>query len=320
MLNSAANMSNRPKSYLEDPDALSSVLSRLDLKAEIYVNGDYCGTWAMDTSGSRRIPFHLIGRGKAWLHMGSQPKQILSSGDLVVFPHDDHHIVASSSIPPPKEIINAEIKEQAGSSTNVVCGFFEFQNKAAWPLLDSLPSVILLDLTEQSTNPHIRIIIELIINELREERAGYYAVINKLAYLLFIQIIRQQIMTGKLEAGLLVAMFDNKISKALAMIHAHPEKSWTLGSLAQQAAMGRSSFASRFNELVGIPAMQYLTVWRMQAAKQLLETTAQSMLDISEQCGYESEAAFRKAYKKVTGETPGSTRRKQSITRINAGN
>ncbi len=316
MPNSVQFMSNRPNaSYITNPDALSFVLSRLQLEAEIYLNEEYCGAWAVDTSGSRRIPFHLIGKGNAWLHFKGRDKQLLSTGDLVVFPRDAQHIVASSSELPNRALINAKTSKQDGPSTNMVCGFFEFQNKAAWPLLDSLPAVIVLDLSEQSRNPQFRTLIDLIINEINQALPGYYSVINQLAYLLFVQIIRQQIKTGKLETGLLVALFDDKISKALAVIHKQPEKHWSLETLAQIAAMGRSSFAQRFNELVGLPAMQYLTAWRMREAKQLLETTKQPMIDIAEQCGYESEAAFRKAYKKTTHETPGESRRKTSLTR-----
>ena len=89
-------MSDSPSIYLGDPDALSSVLSRLQLNAEVYSDGDFCGTWAVDTSGSRRIPFHLIGRGEAWLHVNGQPPQMLSCGDLVIFPRDTQHVMAGS--------------------------------------------------------------------------------------------------------------------------------------------------------------------------------------------------------------------------------
>ena len=302
-------MSESPNIYLDTPDALSAILSRLQLQAEVYVNGDFCGDWGVDTSGSRRIPFHLLGRGQAWLHMEGSSEQMLTSGDLVIFPHDHQHVVAGSPELPPKERINAEISEQDGPITNMVCGFFEFQNKAAWPLLDSLPSVIVLDLGDQSASPVVRTLIELMIAELDREQPGYYAVINQLAALLFVQVIRQQIRGGQLETGLLAALFDGKISKALAAMHNHPEQSWTLEQLAQQATMGRSSFAQRFHELVGTPAMQYLAAWRMREARLLLKTSNYSMADIAERSGYESEAAFRKAYKKIVGETPGATRR-----------
>ena len=305
-------MSERPEDRFNSPDALSVVLSRLQLNAEIYSNGEYFGDWATDTSGSRRIPFHLVGRGKAWLHMPDQEKQLLSSGDLVVLPHDNHHVITNSETMPPDDRVDVEMTGSSGPLTHMICGFFEFKNKAAWPLLNSLPGVIVLDLSEQSSGNQLRTLIDLLIGELKTAQPGYYSVVNQLAYLMFVQVIRSQITSGKLQTGLLAALFDDKISKALAKIHCQPEKSWSLELLAQQAAMGRSAFSQRFNQLVGTPVMQYLTAWRMREARQMLQTSTLSIGNIAEQCGYESEPAFRKAYKKVTGETPGSTRRNRS--------
>jgi len=310
-------MSDSPNAYLGDPDALSSVLARLQLNAEVYSDGDFCGAWALDTSGSRRIPFHLIGRGEAWLHVDGQPTQMLSCGDLVIFPRDCPHIVASSAQLPTEGLINADIDADIGADkgadkgpvTNMVCGFFEFQNKSAWPLLDSLAPVIVMDLSDMSMSSTIRGLIDLMVAELKRRTPGFYTVINHLAYLLFVQILRQQIEQGNVDSGLLAALFDSKISKALSAIHNYPGQRWTLESLAAQAAMSRSSFAQHFNQLTGIPPMQYLTSWRMQEAKNLLQTSKISLLQIALQCGYESEAAFSKAFKKTIGTAPGAVRK-----------
>lgn len=304
-------MSNSPNLYLKDPDALSSVLSRLQLTAEVYSNGDFCGAWAVDTSGSRRIPFHLIGRGEAWLHIEGQPTQALSAGDLIIFPRDHQHIIANSRETPAESVINAEVIIDQEPTTNMVCGFFEFKNKAAWPLLDSLASVIVMDLSDRSMSSTIRGLIDLMLAELNKRAPGFYTVINHLAYLLFIQVLRQQIEQGDVNSGLLTALFDQKISKALCAIHNHPQQRWTLEALAREATMGRSSFAQRFNELTGVPPMQYLTAWRMQEASTLLETTNHSLIHIAEVCGYESETAFRKAFKKTVGVPPGELRKRQ---------
>jgi AraC family transcriptional activator of mtrCDE len=158
----------------------------------------------------------------------------------------------------------------------------------------------------------IRGLIDLMVAELNRRAPGFYAVINHLAYLLFVQVLRQQIEQGKVDSGLLAALFDSKISRALSAIHNHPGRRWTLESLASEAAMGRSSFARSFNELTGVPPMQYLTAWRMQEAKTLLTGTTLSLGHIAEHCGYESEAAFRKAFKKTVGSPPGEVRKRQS--------
>ena len=302
-------MSNSPNLYPDSPDALSAVLSRLQLTADVYTNADFCGTWAVDTSGSRHIPFHLVGRGEAWLHLDDRPVRQLSSGDLVLFPRDDHHIVASSSDVPPEERINAGTGQDEGPVTHLICGAFEFRNRAAWPLLDSLASVIVLDLRDMSASPQLRSLIDLMVGELLAEAPGYCTAVNQLACLLFIHVIRHQINNGEVNSGLLAALFDPRISRALSAIHNQANQRWTLESLAREAAMGRSAFAQRFNELTGTTAMSYLTAWRMQEATTLLQDTTMSVLEISERCGYESEAAFRKAYKKTTGQAPGAVRR-----------
>lgn len=294
--------------YLEAPDSLSQLLKRLDLAAEVYVNGDFCGAWAVDTSGSRKIPFHLIGGGEAWLHIEGEPPKLLTTGSLVMFPRDQQHVMSGSKIIPSQEQL-AEPDLDGSAMTNMVCGFFEFQNKLVWPLLDSLSDVVVLDLRDISTQPVIKTYVDLMIAELQQEKAGHYAVINQLAYLLFVQILRQQIEMGQIKTGLLAALFDEKIGKALNAIHANPGLQWTLESLAELCLMSRSGFAKHFNDLVGLPAMQYLTQWRMQEATLLLEQTSLSMLEIAERCGYESEPAFRKAFKKVVGTNAAAVRK-----------
>ena len=302
-------MSESPIYLDSGADALSLVLAGLQLSAEVYVSGDFCGHWAVDTSGSRRVPFHLIGKGNAWLHLDGEPERRLGAGDLVIFPNDRQHIIASSDEVPEEEIVNSDFSRNEGTTTNMVCGFFEFQNKSAWPLLESLDSTIVLELSDLSTLPHVRSLIDLMLVELSNRSPGYYTSINQLAYLIFIHAVRQQINSGKVSTGLLSALFDTKISRALSCIHNQPEGSWSLTGLASEAGMGRSAFAKRFNDLIGMPAMQYLTYWRMQGASDLLKNTNLSVWQIAEQSGYESEAAFRKAYKKTIGVPPGQVRR-----------
>ena len=302
-------MSESPINYLDNPDALSAVLAGMQLSAEVYLNADYCGTWGLDTSGSRRIPFHLVGRGEAWLHCKEQPVRLLSSGDLVLFPRDDHHVVASSPEMPAEKDITVQTGAEDGPVTQVICGFFEFRDKAAWPLLDSLAPVIVMDLADLSAAPQARTLIELMVGELSGEAPGHYTVVNHLAHLLFIQVIRQQIATGQVQTGLLAALFDSRISRALRALHNDPSRRWSLASLAQEAAMGRSAFAHRFQLLTATTPMQYLAAWRTQEASRLLQSSNISTADIAGRVGYDSEPAFRKAFKKLTGRTPGSVRR-----------
>lgn len=309
MLNSPGDMSESPAVVDGDNDALSSVLASLRISAEVFITGDFCGHWAVDTSGSRRVSFHLIGKGSAWLHLKGEAVRPLNEGDLVLFPNDRKHVIASSEEAPPDALVNSDFSENEGVATYMICGFFEFKNKAAWPLLESLESAIVLELSNIDALSQVRSLMDLMIFELRARSPGHYTSVNQIAYLIFIHAVRQQIESGKVRTGLLTALFDRKISRALSHIHNRPEQPWTLVSLAKEANMGRSAFAERFNDLTGLPAMQYLTLWRMQNASELLKNSDQSIWQIAEQCGYESESAFRKAFKKTMGVTPGEARR-----------
>lgn len=304
-------MSEIPNIYLDDPDPLSVLLTKLNLKAEVYVNGDFCGTWAVDTGGSKRIPFHLIGSGNAWLHFEDEVPQCLTTHDLVLFPHDSHHVISNSQERPAAEVVNAPMTND-GDLTNMICGFFEFRNPAMFPVLDALPQAVVLKSDAGETGERIEFLIGLILRELKNARPGFYAAIDQMAFLIFVEVIRQQIESGAMAEGLLTALFDPRLGKALNAIHQQPEAPWTLESLANEALMSRSAFADAFSKAVGLTPMKYLTQWRMTEARRLLETSHLSVAQIAEKSGYESEAAFRKAYRNTLGETPGAARAKTS--------
>ena len=300
-------MSDIPNIYLDDPDPLSVMLTRLELAAEVYVNGAFCGTWAVDTAGSRRIPFHLISAGEAWLHFEGSTPRALAAQDLVLFPHDSHHVISGSSQPPAPAQINAPMSND-GAVTQMICGFFEFRNPAIFPLLETLPPVILMSPESPAANSPVATLIDMMRAELAGGRAGSYAAIDQLAFLLFVEVLREQVELGAVSDGLLAALFDPRIGKALTAIHQEPAEPWNLETLARKSAMSRSGFAERFAQLVGLSPMKYLTSWRMTEARRLLRTTNLSTAQVAEMSGYESEPAFRKAFKNTLGETPGAVR------------
>jgi len=307
-------MTESPNFYLESPDPLSVLLSRLELTAQVFANGDYCGAWAVDTSGTQKMPFHIIGSGDAWLHFkGDEPRK-LSSGDLIVFPNDDCHIMANSAIQPAANTINTGSALPTSPNepiTHMVCGYFEFRNPSIFPLLDALPSAVVLKSNNSDSGERVKRLVSFMIKELSDERPGHYAVIDQMAFLLFVEVLRQQVSKQTVSSGLLTALFDPRLGKVLSVIHQQPERPWTLETLADTAAMSRSNFSQYFRKLLGLTPMKYLTMWRMNEARILLRTSALSMAQIAERSGYESEVAFRKAFKKLLGETPGAIRSQQ---------
>lgn len=304
---------------LSSSDALSAILNGLRLRAEVYVHADFCGAWALDTSGNRHVPFHLVERGTSWLHLPEQAPQLLRAGQLVVFPHDAGHVLSSQADAPDPAMINQPARDTEGEITTLVCGFFEFGSKTAWPLLDSLPQVIVLDLNDSQRFGDSGRLIQLLITELQHAKPGVSAVVNQLAYVLFIHILRSQIALGTgpeqqggLQSGLLAALFDPHIGPALSLIHNAPEKNWSVERLAGEVGMSRAVFAERFKTVVTQTPMRYLTEWRMREATEQLLQTDRSILAIAEACGYRSEVAFRKAFRAVTGKTPGAIRKSRN--------
>jgi len=294
---------------LKPPDALSVMLSRLQITVEVYIDENYHRFDAMDKSLGGRIHFFIVGDGGAWLYSEGQRPQHLSVGNIVVFIRNKNYVLSARKPLLDVYFSKAQFLPDEGVSGNILCGCFNFKTEAAWPLLDSLSDIIILRLEQLSESTAIRPLVGLMASELKRQQPGSYAVISQLAHLLFIEILRDQIELGEPRLGLLKAMSDPGIGKALFAIHQHPEQHWTLKSLASESNVSRSLLIKRFHDLIGVPPLHYLANWRMQQAIYFLQSTSLSVWAIAERSGYESEAAFRKAFKKIIGETPGEIRR-----------
>ena len=291
-------------------DALTSILRRLGLTAEVYLHADFCGQWGVDTSGQRKVPFHFIERGTGWLHTAADTEaRLLASGDFVVFPHDGAHTLSGGPEAPPAALLNRVPEPDGSRVTSLLCGFYEFSHRDAWPLLDSLPEVVVLDLKEGGRHHAAYPLIQLMVAELERELPGMPAALNQLAFLLFIEVLRMQIEQVS-SAGLLHALADRQIGHALNLIHRDFGRPWTVSDLAREVGMSRTVFSDRFSTLVGATPLRYLADWRLQEADSMLRTTDRSVAEIAARVGYQSEPAFRKAFRKVLGETPGAVRRK----------
>ncbi len=305
-------MSINPTTNLDTPDGLSSLISGLSLDAKIYIDGLFCGEWALESTDANKIRFHIIEHGHAWLHLDGIDPIHLAEREIIFLTENGRHLISNSYETPKPESIGKKISFDSSGQTDVthmMCGSLEFKNKVIIPLLESLPPIIHIDVKARQQAPQICTYATMIQKELENSREGTFVVVNQLAYLLFVEVIRHQIKVGHINKGLLPALFDVKLSKALTAIHTRSGERWTLEKLASEAAMGRSAFAQKFNEALGMPAMQYLMLWRMQEAYHQLQHSTDSIGQIADKYGYESEAAFRKAFKKVTNTTPGRIRK-----------
>lgn len=299
-------------------DALSDILKSLRFDSSVYFKSGFCSPWGMEIGKQKVAEFHIVVRGHCWLYMDHFDEPMsLTGGDIVVFPLGDAHWIsddpAHERIPGEKvlEAIrnNEPIFQDGKTSTELVCGHFEFDRDRKHPFIKALPSLIHIEGAERHHMQWLETVTRVLIDETGTGRPGSEAIINRLAEVLFIQVIRAYVEKNNFQNGFLAALNNSNIGKALTLMHSKAGKNWTLEELAHEAGMSRSSFANTFKELVGVTPMAYLTDRRMQKAKDYLGETSQSMLDVAEHVGYSSEAAFNRAFKRSIGQTPGQYRR-----------
>ena len=292
-----------------EPDLLSGILSSYELDARIYAKPSVCGAWQLGGEGEQNscATFHLLGRGQGWLHMRTgQLPMALRSGDLMLFPQNAWHMVSASSV------LNGDqphiVNQGDGPVTSLICGSINFRSGSRNPLMTALPPVILV--RAETGGARLATLARVMTAEVETADLGSDIVINKLADVLFVFAVRYYIQTAVDQRGVLAALADPALCRALSAIHARPGHAWTVARLAAQAGMSRTAFSNRFGELVGETPISYLTGWRMQQAEHLMRTQGETVAAVTERFGYETETAFRRAFKRVTGLSPGVVRRK----------
>jgi len=294
-------------------DALSNILGLLSLRASVYFHSSFCGDWAIDGANEYRATFHLIARGNCWLHMPGQGNSIvLRGGDLIVFPRDIDHHISSSQAPGkiPDALSLPAAAEADRPTTSLICGYFEFDSPQANPILDAMPDVVHIRNEDPARTSMLDSILRFITQETENAQPGADVIIDRLSEVLFIHVIRAYIQQSGISTGLLAALTDTKLGAVIQSIHQDPGYKWSVDNLAEKAAMSRSAFANHFHTVAGLTPMQYVTNWRMQTAFERLHSGKESVALIAEQSGYQSEASFRKAFKKQMGIGPGAVRKR----------
>jgi transcriptional regulator GlxA family with amidase domain len=201
------------------------------------------------------------------------------------------------------------VNEGDGQPASILCGYFRFDRNPPHPLLDALPTLIHVKGADSQDLAWLNATLNFMIHETRAARPGAEAVVDRLAAVLFIQVLRAYIESSESSPGMLAAFADRQIGAALELMHRRPTEAWTLDGLARQVGLSRSVFAARFQRLVRQPPLQYLTLWRMQLARTQLTSTRLPLARIAERVGYGTEASFSKAFKKIVGTSPGQYRR-----------
>jgi AraC-like DNA-binding protein len=320
-------------------DALSDVLSAVRLSGSIFFDVTARSPWVAEappaaqlagevTLGAQHaIEYHVVTRGSCWISLigyaGFEPVR-LEEGDIAVIPHGDPHVV--SSAPGMRAEPNLDMHRrpedsnalpfalrtggEGPSDTHIICGFFSCDARPFNPLLSSLPRFMRVR-RDLSQTPHSLLdqFIRFASAETGNKRPGSQSVLNRLSELMFVEVIRLHMdQLASNSTGWLAGLRDPLVGRALTLLHAKPAHAWTLEELAAQAAASRSALADRFTNLVGCPPIQYLTQWRMQIAARRLADPGVKIAAIAHEIGYESEAAFSRAFKRAVGRSPSQWR------------
>ena len=316
-------------------DVLSEVLKVVKLQGALFYNGEFSSPWSFRSPHSRTVApyvapgarhviiYHLLTEGRASARLVDGQRLILEAGDIVIFPHGDAHILengpATKAVDMEQEL--ARIFSQGlrrlslgggGEITKFVCGFMACDPRLSQVFLSGLPPLFKVSIRDDASGRWLENSIRFSVNEADASRAGGEAVLGKLSEVLFVETLRAYIAHLPAEqTGWLAGARDSEVGKTLALMHRNPAHPWTIASLAKEAGVSRSVLAERFRHYLNEPPMAYLTRWRLQLGAQMLASTSYSVAQIAAEVGYESEAAFNRAFKREF-ETPPARFRGQS--------
>ncbi len=277
-------------------DLISVLLDSSRLQATVYANPRTSGDWLLVES-ARSPTFHLLVRGTCWLHRAGSAPFELSAGDLAVLLRGDRYVLAAGPEARGQETRLPEPATGEGRVTELISGRFDFGDMLVGEILDDLPDLLIV----RSDSMRLDGVARLLAAEAAGGAPGRQVAMDRLSDLLFIALIRHLMERGDLSRGLLAALGDARISSALAAMHGEPAKPWTLQSLAAAAGMSRTAFAGRFRKLMGTTPLRWLTRLRMDKAQALLARSNRPVGSVALEVGYESEAAFRRAFKRWRG-------------------
>ena len=329
-------------------DVLSDLLRAVRLRGAVFYYLEGTDPWSASAPAAREIiaaimpgadammEFHFIARGSCWGAIRGEPPMRLSEGDVILFPHGDAHVLSSAPglkappespdtffVPRPpqlpfsislggQEITTARLDGGGREHTTVVCGFLACNARPFNPLLVSLPRILRMPGTASGHETWIAHLLHTAVDESNRRRPGGEAILERMSEMMFVEVLRRYLdglPPG--ETGWLAGMRDPNVGRALSLLHQRPGHAWTIELLGEESGLSRSVLHERFVQFLGMPPMQYLGQWRMQLAAGRLRDSDAKIIEIALDVGYESEAAFSRAFKRIVGMNPGAWRRMQ---------
>jgi AraC-like DNA-binding protein len=315
-------------------DALSDVLRVAHLTGGVFLRAEFFAPWCISSRltpehcspvlgpASHMMIFHYVAEGEVRIQIeGEQDEDLIETGEVVLLPRNDMHLMGSDlSVPavPGKEVIRPPRDGGlfsihhggTGSCTRMVCGFLGCASTEGNPVISSLPPLLRVKLQQGGAAEWIRSTFQYAAEEVSAGRPGSETVLAKVSELLFVEAVRryaEELPDGR--TGWFSGLRDPHVARALALLHRDIIRRWTVDDLGREVGMSRSALADRFIRLIGVPPMHYLATWRMQVATQKLRDTSDSLAQVAETVGYDSEAAFSRAFKKAFGTAPATWRR-----------
>ncbi len=314
-------------------DAFSEILSGVKLKGAVFFTAEFSAPWGFSASASNRMAaalapeaehlvlYHLVIDGGALIELTDGQSIELEPGDVVIFPHGDAHHMSSGSgavRPFPNYGINAKIESRdlsplhaggGGEISRFVCGYMTCDPYLCRPILSGLPAVFKVNIRADSSGHWLENSILHLVEEAASGRVGSEAMLAKLSEALFVDTLRRYVSSlPEQQVGWLAGTRDPIVGKSLGLLHSRVAHPWTIASLADEVGISRSALVERFTRYLAEPPMTYLTRWRLQLAARSLEKTSRGVAEIAADIGYESEAAFNRAFKREFGKPPGRYR------------
>lgn len=290
-------------------DPLSHYLRTLQLRASIYASPEVCGRWRVNPMDAHPGPgFHLVAYGEGWLHLKSDsPPLRFREGDLLVFPRGAWHVLSAEPVLESHDSYTDSGPPRSG--VGLVCGQLMFAARTQNPVLDALPDVLVLPTRDAANAALLGPLTSLLAAEASRMLPGHGVILDRLAEVLFVAVLRHAVQAGLIRGGILGALTDPRLGRALASFHRSPGLQWRLNQLAAAAGVSRSVFSEQFQQAVGMAPMQYVAHWRMLIAAIRLRASSESVAQVAAALGYQTEAAFRRAFKRHHGIGPGAARR-----------
>jgi len=321
-------------------DPLSDVLHAVQLTGAVFFDFHATTPFAAEAPASRTlaphvmrgaehaIEFHAIVQGSCWGGIVGEAPVRLETGDVIAFPQGDPHVMSSTpGMRGPANLgklpsnafgqlpIALRVGPQGATDVRMICGFLTCDRQPFNPLLAALPRLLHDPASRDrgSDGAWVTQFIQHAVTESTGHRVGSQTVLTKLSELMFLEIVRRYLEALPADrTGWLGALRDPVVGRAITLVHERPAHPWTVEELARASGASRSALAERFTATVGVPPMQYVAQWRIQLAAGLLVRSNAGLAAIASEVGYESEAAFNRAFKKAVGRAPGAWRRSRT--------